>query len=399
MPVVQLTEWISQSQELSGYWYVKRLSGNDTQATGSHQAGPYTPNRIAFQIFPELNEPEEDNPRVGFRVIAGSHDQTSEANIIWYNNRLRGGTRNETRITGFGGRESPLLDPENTGAIALFFFTGRNGHRQCHYWVCRNLPEEDAAETFAGPIEPGQPLFWATLGNDIPAVEDVAAHDQCWLTPEQVTAEWAGRFPSPQEILDKAILLNGYNDLPIDFRLIHRRDCEYGVFRSVEHAIELEVIQNGFDSIDAFVARANTILQRRKARSGRSLELHMKALLGAEGINFQSQARTESGNRPDFLFPSQEAYNNASYPDDRLRMLAVKTTVKERWRQILEEANRISVKHLLTLQEGVSEQQFAQMRNAGVQLVVPESLHTRYPQSIRPEIMTLAEMIEEVRDI
>lgn len=180
---------------------------------------------------------------------------------------------------------------------------------------------------------------------------------------------------------------------------MRRRDCEYDVFRSVEQAIELQAIQNGFNSIDAFVARANTILQRRKARSGRSLELHLNAILNEEGINFQPQARTESGNRPDFLFPSQKAYDNPSFPESRLRMLAVKTTIKERWRQILEEADRIPVKHLLTLQEGVSEQQFAQMREAGVRLVVPQSLHVRFPQPIRGAIMTLGEMVDEVRSL
>ncbi len=399
MPVFQLTEWVTQSQNLGGYWYIKRLSGNDTQATGSHQAGPYIPNYVAFQVFRELHDSGRENPRVEFQAISGSREHAADANIIWYNNQLRGGTRNEVRVTRLGGHESPLLDPENTGAIALLFFTGENGNRKCRYWVCRDEAEEDAAETFAGSVEPGKPLFWATPSNNLPDAAETPAQGGCWLTAEQVTAEWADQFPTPQEVLDKAISLHGYKDLPVDSRLMRRRDCEYDVFRSVECAIEMHVIRNGFDSIDTFVSKANTILQRRKARSDRSLELHMTAILGEEKINCQPQARTESGNRPDFIFPSQEAYNDPYYPSGRLRMLAVKTTVKERWRQILEEAGRIPIKHLLTLQEGVSEQQFAQMRDAGVRLVVPQSLHTRYPQSVRPEIMTLAEMIEEVRDI
>ena len=82
-------------------------------------------------------------------------------------------------------------------------------------------------------------------------------------------------------------------------------------------------------------------------------------------------------------------------------MLAVKTTVKERWRQILEEeeADRIPVKHLLTLQEGVSEQQFAQIRDAGVRLVVPEPLRITFPRTIRAEIMTLSDVVEELRGL
>ena len=397
MPAIQLAEWFHQCQESGGYWYVKRLSGNDTQATGSHQAGPYIPNRIAFQIFPELHAPQLENPRVEFPTLSVSHEHTAITSIIWYNNQLRGGTRNETRITGLGGQASPLLDPESTGAVALLFFTGENGQRRCHYWVCRNVLEEDIAETFAGPIEPGIPWFSTTPGNVLPAI--AVADDVCRLTAEQMPAEWLRKFPAPQEVFDKAISLQDSRKLPVDSRMIRRRMCEYSVFLSVEHAVELRVIKDGFDSIDAFVSRAQTILQRRKARSGRSLELQVKAILDEEDISCQFQAHTEANNRPDFIFPSQEAYNDSKFPDDRLRMLAVKTTVKERWRQILEEAERVPVKHLLTLQEGVSEQQFNQMHNAGVRLVVPKPLHGKYPASIRPQIMTLQDMVDEVRGI
>ena len=80
-------------------------------------------------------------------------------------------------------------------------------------------------------------------------------------------------------------------------------------------------------------------------------------------------------------------------------MLAVKTTVKERWRQVLEEADRIPTKHLLTLQEGVSEGQFAQMATAGVRLVVPKTLHSKYPVTVRSQLWTLGDMLEDFRSI
>ena len=78
-------------------------------------------------------------------------------------------------------------------------------------------------------------------------------------------------------------------------------------------------------------------------------------------------------------------------------MLAAKTTVKDRWRQILNEADRIPRKHLLTLQDGVSENQFREMKAAAVQLVVPASLHDRYPASVRPHLMSLEQFLSEVR--
>ncbi len=78
-------------------------------------------------------------------------------------------------------------------------------------------------------------------------------------------------------------------------------------------------------------------------------------------------------------------------------MLAAKTTCKDRWRQILNEADRIQVKHLLTLQEGVSENQFKEMTEAGVKLVVPRALHDSYPKDIRQNLLSLKEFINNVR--
>jgi hypothetical protein len=78
-------------------------------------------------------------------------------------------------------------------------------------------------------------------------------------------------------------------------------------------------------------------------------------------------------------------------------MLAVKTTCKDRWRQILNEADRIRTKHLLTLQEGVSEGQFREMTAAGVQLVVPLPVVPLFPKTAQPHLQTLESFIGDVR--
>ena len=101
--------------------------------------------------------------------------------------------------------------------------------------------------------------------------------------------------------------------------------------------------------------------------------------------------------RPDFLFPNEQYYKDKAQPTEHLMMLAVKTTVRERWRQVLSEADRISPKHLLTVQRGVSENQFREMKVAGIQLVVPEPLKTGYPKSVQPHLITLESFIADVR--
>ena len=381
---------------MGGYWYVKRLSANDTQATGGHQAGPYIGRNDAFLMFPELRQPAQLNPRVDFLATAVSHDHSTSSNVIWYNNQLFHGTRNETRITRLGGHDSPLLDEDNTGAIVLFFFMGNEGSRECQYWVCRNYQEEHEAESFAGPVEPGRLLFWDANGSLAHDYRKRRLTPSCWLEREQMPTEWLNQFPSPRAILEYALTLRPYEDLVPDARVMRRRDCEYSLFQSVEHTIESDAIRAGFNSLAEFLARAQTILQRRKSRSGRSLELQMNQVLAEEDIPYIYQPTTESGNHPDFIFPSQEAYNNPDYPPDRLRMLAVKTTIKERWRQVIQEADRIQTKHLFTLQEGVSVNQFAQIESSNVRLVVPEELHSSYPSSVVPRLLTLSEFLGEV---
>jgi hypothetical protein len=108
---------------------------------------------------------------------------------------------------------------------------------------------------------------------------------------------------------------------------------------------------------------------------------------------------TEGLRKPDFVFPDAERYWEESWPDERLRMLGVKATVKDRWRQILNEARRIETKHLLTLQEGVSENQFSEMRDEGVVLVVPAPLHKHFPENVQPHLVSLDRFISQTRAI
>ncbi|EHU4109733.1 restriction endonuclease, partial [Escherichia coli] len=111
------------------------------------------------------------------------------------------------------------------------------------------------------------------------------------------------------------------------------------------------------------------------------------------------QAVTEGNKKPDFLFPSAEAYHNVEFPVENLRMLAVKTTCKDRWRQILNEADKIHQVHLFTLQEGVSSAQYREMKDAGVRLVVPSTLHKKYPEAVREELITLGAFITELIEL
>ena len=408
MAIADLVDWLDAHADPSFLWYIKRLSGNDTLANGSHQAGPYIPKEFMFSVFPAINHPKEKNPDVWFDLRIDSHAGHCKARAIWYNNKLHGkpkGGRNETRITQLGGRSSALLDPESTGALAVFAFELVGGAAgACHVWVCRNAAEEELIEDRVGPVEPGTWAMWSSRhGPSAGLFAPPLPRTSCRLLPADIPAAWLTRFPTGAEIIGKVVDMRPDPGIDPDRRLVRRRECEFQLFQSVEEAVELPAITAGFTSVDEFIARAQTVLQRRKARSGRSLELHARQIFIEEGLresaDFAHQPESDPGKRPDFLFPSELAYKDRTFPDTKLRMLAVKTSCKDRWRQVTEEADRIKPKHLLTLQEGVSENQFRQMTGAGVRLVVPSPLVSSYPASVRPFLQTFDSFIRDIRSL
>jgi len=394
--------WASEVSGVDWYWYSKVLSGNDTLLNGAHQAGPYIPRDVLFELFPSIALSATLNPRALVQVLIDSHGSETEATAIWYNNRIAGsGTRNEARMTNWGGRSSPVLDPEATGSICILAF-----HREaegdadlCRVWLCSSLDEEDAVTDLIGSVDPGTSQFFRGSALGVVPAARTAPDLPCRMTLEEIPQNWRFAFPEAQELVRRATEnLPSMKSRSPDERLLRRRVCEFEIFRSVEDAVILPRIREGFATVDLFVSFANAVTNRRKSRSGASLELHARTIFDEEGLSYSHDEFSEGRKRPDFLFPSAEAYRNHDFPTAQLKMLAVKTTCKDRWRQILNEADRIPNKYLLTLQEGVSYHQFEEMAGAGVSLVVPAPIHSSYPKSIRPLLLSLSEFIRIVRE-
>lgn len=406
MALADVTDWMDEFGRPGATWYAKRLAANDTLATHAHQAGPYIPKDFLLRMFPALNRPDAENPDVRFDLYIDSHADHRKVRAVWYNNALRGGTRNETRLTGFGGSQSALLDPDSTGALAVFAFKTDAGADQseCHVWVCGGEgTEADLFEERLGPVEPKQHVIWQPGAP--PRTDLFTQHAQtatsCHLSPSEIPEAWLAEFPPGEEIIRRTLEKRPPTGMNPDVRLLRRRQCEYEMFLSIEQAVYLPRITDGFTSLDGFLGLAQTILQSRKSRSGNSLEFHAREILKEEGLvagaSFAFRPVIEGGKRPDFIFPSKADYENPDYPESRLRMLASKTTCKDRWRQVMNEASRIRMKHLLTLQEGVSEGQFREMTEAGVRLVVPAGLHRAFPDSVKPHLITFESFIGDVR--
>ena len=388
--------WLLEIAGGSYFVYIKRLSANDTGATGGHQVGLYFPSVIFRRLFPSISHTRELNPSVVLTAHVSSHDcPDSEARATYYNGRYFNKSRNENRITRWG-RGSPLQDPENTGAVTLLAFRfdeHTEDSTAVDVWVCNSPDEEDIIEAAIGEVIPGTLISGVAeqLLGGLSLQQTPINHK--YIIPE----DWKHRFPSGSEIIYYAAGHYLKRSLDPDEQLIDRRRVEYDIFLLVEELHVLDIIRKGFGTVDEFIALANSVSNRRKSRAGKSLELHLEHLfIEHELRHFATQAVTEGNKKPDFLFPSTEAYHDDEFPAENLRMLAVKTTCKDRWRQILNEANKISPVHLFTLQEGVSLAQYKEMQAEGVRLVVPSSLHKKYPEAVRAELMTLGAFIAEL---
>ncbi len=394
--------WIADKNSSEWLIYVKRLSGNDTGITGSHQVGVFLPKEVVSSVLPSLTTTSIKNPEmyISARVSSQGFPEQSIRGV-YYNNKFHGGTRNEHRLTQWNTdvKKNPLQDGERTGALVFFAFNVKALGGDADYldvWLCNDNHEEDYVEKYIGEIVPGNWAFG--LGKDI--FSGLAISPAVQETDAQIPDSWKTSFPTGEAIvafMEQAFKLDRSSP---DKLLMDKRRLEYRLFRQVEEVHVLEQVRDGFQTVDEFMQIANSVSNRRKSRSGRSLELHLASIFDEFQLGeFSSQCRTEGNKKPDFIFPSCTQYHNPDYPSDRLRMLAVKTTCKDRWRQILNEADRVEEIHLFTLQEGVSLNQFKEMQAEKVKLVVPEPLHDKYPKEIRGELMSLQQFISDTRNL
>lgn len=359
--------------------FCKFLSANDTGLTGGHQAGIYIPHN-SFSILFEKSGVKGENKEKRV-TISWQDGQKTESRFIYYGN----GTRNEYRITRFG-RNFNFLQGEFTGAL---FVLSKLSEEEFEAFVLNSDNEIEIFLAYFGisPVETNC-LIDKEKRNESTEKDLIDSFIDSHSTEFPSTVEMAA---SARTIFNQAF----YNDKSFlnntDLLIISWIDMEYKIFRALEQFHYGSLINQGFQSVDDFLSLANMVLNRRKSRAGKSLELHLAEIFNRNQIEYSAQGITEGNKRPDFIFPSIEAYHNKNFPISKLNSLAAKTTCKDRCRQILNEADRLKDKEkfLFTLQQGISENQMEEMKREGVRLIVPLPYHKTYPSSKRSEIWSL----------
>lgn len=369
-----------------GVALLKFLSPNDVGATESHQAGFYLPKPPWIYLTPQA--PERGVNHTHLVKILWPDGSITDSSVIWY-----GKAKSEYRLTGFNRDTGfPWRTPDNLGSLFILI------PKRIDYYLAFVLDTDEDIEQLQASL--GIEVFdsW-TLYEENQTIQET--EDECLHKKYAEFARGVEQLPRGEvfsEFTRLSILecFGKFQQQSLDDQLVKLVREEYNLFKLVERKVYGPRMVQLFKSIDDFLSLALIILNSRKSRAGRSLENHVAFLLQSSGVRFDARPVVD-GTEPDILIPGAAEYGDPAFPRDRLFILAIKTTCKDRWRQVTEEAPQIPRKHILTLQEGVSANQLNQMQRANVHLVVPGSLHAAYPASERHLIQTIESFVHQVR--
>ncbi len=365
----------------------KFISPTDVGLTGGHQYGYYLP-KSAWQMF-SPNPPKKGENSEHLVKVVWDDGRVTDSCVHWYGT----GTRAEYRITRYG-RGFPYLDHDCVGSLLVIVIKSLTEF----YGYVFDLEEdiEDIQATLGIEIF-GVGAFDKNLGTVI----EEETPDECMERKFRDFTATLTTFPKGDKFSAQARdtvegCVKEFLEKPDDDQLMACIHAEYRLFQMVERKVCEPLVVRLFASIDDFLDTAQSILQRRKSRAGRSLENHVETLFKKAAIPFDMRPKIEKS-PPDILIPGKKEYLDKSYPVEKLFVIGLKTTCKDRWRQVTREGKRVPDKHLLTLQAGISPNQLDEMEEDRVTLVVPEPLHVKYPPMHRDKILTVASFIDTVR--
>ena len=373
---------LAQQSEVA---FSKYITPNDTGATGGHQAGFHI-HKNAWQLLFDKPGVKGEN-KDAFITVKWQDDFETASRFIYYGV----GTRDEYRFTRFG-KGFPFLSDDNVGDLLVICKTGK-----AYYNAYVLQTDEEIDEFFAAlNISPNDTNGIIPKQFELPAQDQLIQCFQAFLKILKVD------FPTTKDLATNArnCYNNAYNITNKlvrgnpDKEILSWLNAEFQLFKVIENNRYNKRIQTPFASVEELVETANTILNRRKSRAGKSLEHHLEEIFRNFELKYTTQATTEDNKKPDFLFPNIEAYQDPRFDNNKLVMLASKTTCKDRWRQILNEADKIKTKHLFTLQQGISKNQLEEMYKYNVCLVVPKPYIKSFPSEYQNKIMTLDSFIE-----
>lgn len=397
------------SKYFKGFGYKRlKLVEIDPAASNGHEFNGIADFRSLFgderRVFP-----------VRLLYLADNEDDVREerTEFTWYNARERNPTRNEYRLYY---KASSIMAQADVNDLLLVAVDARSNvydtSEQITVFIAKHGDnvERQLAWLFGFQLDNAgeQALVYDDCSQDMNFIMEMVlskmgivlqeeghpSHDDVKLI-DVMRQKFGSDFPASASFSEFARSLLPTVDPRdgADQALMAWMDSEETIFRLFEHDLVQQRLDEGVTSVEDFLSFSLSVQNRRKSRAGHALENHMRCLFDRLEIRYSHNAMTENKVRPDFIFPGIEEYWNQDFPVVQLSMLGVKTTCKDRWRQVLSEAQRIPEKHLLTLEPGISENQTSEMAAKHLRLVIPRQLFASYSGQQQAWLLDIDEFV------
>lgn len=398
----EISYWINRSKKI----FIKKLARNDTawadSAKNGHQNGFFIPRAIAeSDFFPEQKNSDPKKPHifdVRYETFWPASEESRMSVIKYFSRRNPGNPekerpRYEWHHTGMCKAHFQSLSPASLLLVGKLERPVSNAF----YWfitVDSFCEEAGIIETvFELESDFHYGLFDPTISGspDMETERLIAELDRAIRSGDLDTFIRQTVVPAPQMLAgqaqDKWLRENDAKDMnpfsmakPGDAVMRISRDIEYRLYKQAELRFRASQIARvllrgdsdplanmvrGFSELDKIFLSA---AQTRKSRAGLSFEYHMERMLRDGHIAHAPQA-VFGGRRPDFVLPDAEALNAS--PD--AVVLSLKTTLRERWKQLALEKTFGTV-FLATVDDRISGEAIDEMKLHDIALVVPESL-------------------------
>lgn len=137
-----------------------------------------------------------------------------------------------------------------------------------------------------------------------------------------------------------------------------------------QKVIDDSIYQTGgidFESLNSFFM---SIFQSRKSRAGKAFEYIIREMFLRLSYPFAEQVNV-NGATPDFIMPSEEYFRKR--PLDTI-IFTAKRTLRERWRQVVTEADQGYSFFLATIDTKIAPNQLKQAAEHKIYIVVPQNI-------------------------
>ena len=390
---------------------VKRLSSVEADAGVSNQH-EYNGVSLLKKVFG--TEVQKKTIPAHFLYVTDDNSTIgADGELTWYDARFNHPTRTEWRMyyPTNAVTEASLVDDslficlKSDDTVLVIIARKDSIIENQLFWLFDVKPDDNSNQFIAKTDMRAQPsdrvLFTARM---ILFAIGIEIHEETEDYTDVLIAKFGNAFPSTKEFSKfarESVEADPINDP--DGTLLQWFDREEKMFKCMERYLIQERLIRGFNTdnkvdVDAFIQFSLSVNNRRKSRAGLSLENHLEALFEKHKIKYSHTPITENKSKPDFIFPSINLYRDDHYPAEQLTMLGSKTTAKDRWRQVLEEADRIENKHLITLEGAISENQTNEMISRKLQLVVPKEIHSTYTEKQRLWLYSIEDFLRLVKE-